>query len=133
MSKDPEQRRTSSEEGISIAQQSVFPFLTNTTSEREILVSKWMLLVGKTLPAMAKSCGWPISQDHCFMRVCLDTSLGAPWHIIVQRPAIKHLTNAQLAAAIAVGEGLLHSPAMLDALNRQSINWRRLAGGAKSK
>ncbi len=76
---------------------------------------------------MAETCSWPISLDHCFMRVCLDTALGAPWHLIVRRPAIRHLTSEQLAAAITVAEGVVRAPETLEALNRQSIGWRKHA------
>ncbi len=61
------------------------------------------------------------------MRVCLDTALGAPWHLIVRRPAIRHLTSEQLAAAITVAEGVAHASETLEALNRQSIGWRKHA------
>lgn len=94
-----------------------------------MLVAQWTGLVRHTLPNMAARCGWPISHDHCFMRVCLDAALGAPWHALVRRPAIRHLTDAQLSAAIAVAEGLLQAPEALHALNRQSIIWRQSTGG----
>lgn len=59
------------------------------------------------------------------MRVCLDAAIGAPWHLHVKRPAIRHLSAMQLAAAIAVAEDLVLAPGTLDALNRQSILWRK--------
>jgi hypothetical protein len=110
--------------------QSGFSFITHTPDEREMLVSKWTSLVRNTLPGIAERCGWPISQDHCFVRVCLDTALGAPWHRLVKRPAILHLTDAQLSTAIADAEALARFPESLDARNRQSVIWRRSTGGA---
>jgi hypothetical protein len=111
-----------------VGRQAILPFITVATGEREALVVRWTTLVRETLPAMAQRCRWPILHDHCFMRVCLDTALGGPWHSFVKRPAIRHLTDAQLAAAIAVAEGLVQAPKSLDALNQQSISWRQSLG-----
>jgi hypothetical protein len=94
-------------------------------SPRARLASRWLELTREVLPGMAADCGWPIHRDHCFMRVCLDAALGAPWHRLVGRPAVRHLTNAQLLAAVAVAERLLREPESLAALNDQSIRWRR--------
>jgi len=113
----------------SLDQQIALPLPGSTPSQRNLLVSRWTKLVRHTLPEMSERCGWPISQVHCFMRVCLDTALGAPWHTLVKRPAIRHLTDAQLREAIAVAETLVHAPESLNALNRQSIIWRRSTGG----
>ena len=99
--------------------------MADDTNPRAALVARWLVLVRDVLPGMAEQCRWPILADHCFMRVCLDMSLGAPWHTIVKRPAIRNLTNEQLEAAIGVAEGLVHAPDTLSALNRQSIAWRR--------
>ena len=84
----------------------------------------WMMLVRETLPALARKHEWPISLDHCFMRVCLDNALGAPWPTIINRPAIKHLSDEQLLAAISVAQSLVQTPVTLHALNDQSIRWR---------
>ena len=105
--------------------QPLLPFIADEANPRAALVARWLVLVCDVLPGMAQRCRWPISADHCFMRLCFDTSVGAPWHTIVKQPAIRHLTNAQLEAAIAVAEGLVNAPDTLDALNRQSIAWRR--------
>lgn len=94
---------------------------------RTKLVKRWKELTGITLPRMAKANDWPISLDHCFMRVCLDTALAGPWHLAVKRPAIKHLTDEQLRAATAVAERVVAHPQMLNVLNTQSIAWRKAA------
>jgi len=101
------------------------PVMADDISRRDLLIARWMTLVGDILPAMAKRCHWPISQDHCFMRVCLDTLFGAPWHAVVRRPAVRNLSDAQLGAAISIAEDLVRAPETLAALNRQSILWRR--------
>jgi hypothetical protein len=102
-----------------------WPFTMDDETQRATLVKRWMKLMRDVLPAMAPRCGWPISEDHCFMRVCLDTTVGAPWHTIIKRPAIRYLSLEQLVAAIAVAEALVSAPETLASLNAQSIRWRR--------
>jgi hypothetical protein len=93
---------------------------------RLALNSSWLNLMKETLPSMANEHHWPISIDHCFMRVCLDTALGAPWHALVRLPAIRHLTNDQMSKAIGVAQSIISSPELLHALNQNSIQARRL-------
>ncbi len=59
------------------------------------------------------------------MRVCLDHAVGQPWHERVRRPAVRHLTDDQLRAAIAVAERVAADPSALPGLNAQSLAWRR--------
>ncbi|GAA0566701.1 hypothetical protein GCM10009416_00860 [Craurococcus roseus] len=77
---------------------------------------------------MATAEGWPISLDHCFMRVCLDAAFGRPWHEAVRRPAVRHMTDADLARAVAVAERIAAVPSLLPGLNAESL---RLRGKAK--
>ena len=93
--------------------------------DRAALLAKWFVLMRDVLPDMATECRWPISSDHCFMRVCLDAAIGAPWTTVVKRPAIRHLMSEQLRAAIAVADGIVSAPETLHALNEQSIRWRQ--------
>jgi hypothetical protein len=85
----------------------------------------WNSFVRTTLPSLAKANNWPISRDHCFMRVCLDTALAGPWHLSVKRPAIRHLSDDELEAAIRVAESIVAKPETLAALNKQSLAWRK--------
>ncbi|RYC33445.1 GCN5-related N-acetyltransferase [Lichenibacterium minor] len=94
---------------------------------RAALVSRWLELTRTVLPGLAAARGWPIRLDHCFMRVCLDAALGAPWTATVRAPAVRHMSDAQLAAAVAVAERLAAEPDALAALNRASIDGRRAA------
>jgi hypothetical protein len=94
------------------------------TLDRTGLVARWLELTRVTLPGLASRHGWPIALDHCFMRVCLDNSLGRPWREAVRAPAIRHLTAAQLRAAIAIAERIVAEPGLLDGLNRQSLRVR---------
>ncbi len=73
---------------------------------------------------MARERDWPISLDHCFMRVCLDAILGAPWTRTVSRPAIRHLSEDQLEAAVRVAESIATHPETLRALNEASLRGR---------
>lgn len=106
-------------------QQPDLPFMFKGSDSRRTLEARWLILVRKVLPDMAKCCDWPIALDHCFMRVCLDISLGGTWTDIVKRPAIRHLSDGQLFDAITVAEGLVRAPETLHALNQRSIHWRQ--------
>ncbi|MGL5114514.1 MAG: hypothetical protein ACRC7C_04245 [Beijerinckiaceae bacterium] len=99
-------------------------FQETEPSPRAALVAQWNILTRDILPGMAERYDWPISNDHCFMRVCLDSAMGAPWHLHVKRPAIRHLSDAQLASAISIAEALVSAPETLKRLNRQSTQWR---------
>jgi len=92
--------------------------------DRAALLHRWLLLTREVLPGMAVRAGWPIRHDHCFMRVCLDAAIGRPWHEVVRRPAIRHLSDAQLAAAVAVAVAIVAEPARLAALNAASLRSR---------
>ncbi len=105
------------------------PVPDNGGGSRAALVDRWRLLTQKILPAMAAEEHWPIRFDHCFMRVCLDESLGRPWTEVVQRPAIDKMSDAQLAAAIRTAERIVEQPELLPALNDESLRQRRAARG----
>jgi hypothetical protein len=77
---------------------------------------------------MAAAEGWPIRLDHCFMRVCLDAAFGRPWHEAVRRPAVRHMTAAELARAVAVAERIAAVPSLLPELNAESLRLRGKAG-----
>jgi len=96
--------------------------------DRAALLDRWFLLTREILPGMADAQRWPIRHDHCFMRVCLDAATGRPWHEVVRRPAIRHLSDAQLAAAVAVAEAIAAEPGRLGPLNATSL---RLRGKAR--
>ncbi len=92
------------------------------------LLARWLGLARRVLPGMAAAEGWPIRLDHCFMRVCLDAAFGQPWHEAVRRPAVRHMTEAQLARAVAVAERVVAAPALLFELNAESLRLRGKAG-----
>lgn len=94
---------------------------------RDTLVARWLELTRTILPGMAASQRWPIRFDHCFMRVCLDAALGAPWTHAVRAPAIRNMDEAQLRAAIAIAERIVSEPDTLPPLNAASLRGRRAA------
>lgn len=91
---------------------------------RAALLARWFVLMREVLPGMAAWQEWPISRDHCFMRVCLDAAVGVRWDGVVRRPAVRHLTDAQLAAAVAVAEGVVAEPGRLPGLDAASLRMR---------
>lgn len=98
-----------------------------TGQERAALVARWLQLMREVLPGMAAHHRWPVRLDHCFMRICLDAVVGGPWHEVIDRPAIRHATPGQLAAAIAVAERMVADPDLLPVLNSASLAGRRRA------
>ena len=91
---------------------------------RTALLGQWHELTRRTLPDMAAAHGWPIRLDHCFMRVCLDDALGVRWDTVVRRPAVTHLTDAQLARAVATAQRIAAAPELLRPLNAASLRMR---------
>ena len=88
------------------------------------MLARWLDLTRRVLPGMAGDHGWPISLDHCFMRVCLDAAAERRWHEVIRRPAVRHMTDAQLDRAVAVAEQVAANPAVLPNLNRNSLLMR---------
>ena len=58
------------------------------------------------------------------MRVCLDIAIQERWDRRVRRPAIRNLSDAQLAAAVAIAEQIVEQPDSLPALNAASLRMR---------
>ena len=93
--------------------------------DRPRLEAEWLTITRQTLPALAKTRRWPVSADHCFMRILLDTSHKTRWdNVVTRRPAYKHIGKAQLIAAIALGQQVAAGEVDLWALNAQSLRWR---------
>ena len=93
--------------------------------DRVRLEAEWLTITWQTLPALAKTRRWPVSADHCFMRILLDAVHGDRWDRIVQgRPAYKRVDVERLAAAVKLAERVAADEADLWALNAQSLAWR---------
>lgn len=93
--------------------------------DRAALEAEWLSLTRDELPSLAHERAWPISADHCFQRILLDHAVGGRWYDhVAGRPAYRHLDDARLAAAIALGREIAAGDADIAALNRQSLAWR---------
>lgn len=95
---------------------------------REELLARYRELVLGELPRRARAGGWVVTQDHCFGRVVLDTTVGGRWYDVLDRrrsPAFAQLDDAQLAGAVALAERLLaEGDPLLRELDAQSLVWR---------
>ena len=93
--------------------------------DRVRLEAEWLTLTRQTLPALAKTQPWPVSADHCFMRILLDAVHQGRWDKVVQgRPAYKRIDTGRLVAAIKLAERVAADEVDLWALNAQSLTWR---------
>lgn len=88
-------------------------------------MARWQELTQAILPGMAADQRWPIRLDHCFMRVFLDNAIGGRWDLSIGRPAIRTISDAALADAVALAESVLSEPGRLPGLNDRSLAWRR--------
>lgn len=102
--------------------------MPTTDGSRSALLARWLDLTCRVLPGMAAAERWPIRFDHCFMRVCLDAAFGRPWHEAIRRPAVRHMTEAELARAVSVAERVAAIPSTLPELNAQSLRLRGKGG-----
>lgn len=95
---------------------------------REALLARYRELVLGELPRRARAEGWVLTQDHCFGRVVLDTTVGGRWYDALDRrrsPAFAQLDDARLAEAVALAERLLaEGDPLLRELDAQSLAWR---------
>ncbi len=97
----------------------------NDPSDRARLETEWLTVTRQTLPALAQARRWPVSADHCFMRILLDAVHEGRWDRTVQgRPAYKHIELERLAAAVMLAERVVANETDLRTLNAQSLAWR---------
>ena len=94
--------------------------------EKDTLIATYMHLTKEVLPSMARSdrTFWPVSEDHCFQRIVLDTICGGVWYDHLDRPAYKHLTDDQAQRAVELCKDIIERRADLKQLNQQSPIWR---------
>jgi hypothetical protein len=104
----------------------IVPVQQPVTNLRVALEAEWLALVRDRLPALAVQRDWPIRLDHCFARVLLDNAVGGCWYdFIPGRPAYRRASDAQLQAAVALGQAAETGGLDLTAANRRSLHWRR--------
>jgi hypothetical protein len=94
-------------------------------NEQTALRAEWLDLMRRRLPQAARERpDWPIRLDHCFGRVILDAVYGRPWREAIGAPAWRSMGEAELRAAIALGEAILRDEADLHALDASSLDLR---------
>ena len=100
--------------------------LSEQTEKPRDLISDYIHLTKEVLPSMARSGerDWPVSDDHCFQRIVLDTICGGVWYEHLGRPAYKHLTNDQAQSAVKLCRDIAEGRSDLQQLNQQSLIWR---------
>ncbi|MEM1233728.1 MAG: hypothetical protein AAGH70_06340 [Pseudomonadota bacterium] len=99
-------------------------------------IERYLTLTREILPSLAKQRGWPVTADHCFQRIILDTVCGGVWYNHIAKPAVRNMTPDQARAACTLAEGIRDGLVELGGLNEQSKTWRRLArthGGDRSR
>ena len=97
------------------------------SDKRSNLVSTYMHLTKQVLPSLAQNerNDWPVSEDHCFQRIILDTICGGVWYEYLGRPAYKHLSEDQAQRAVALCKAIIDNEVDLGQLNHQSLIWRK--------
>ena len=92
------------------------------------LQSRYLELINKVLPQIAKERQFPVRYNHCFGRIILDNLFGCCWYEVLERKqgaAYKQLTEEQLSRAIALAEAMIAQPnEYIDELNHNSLRWR---------
>ena len=83
--------------------------LIDQKEETRDLIATYLHLTKKVLPQLARGDehNWPVSEDHCFQRIVLDTICGGVWYEQLSRPAVKHLTNDQAQRAVHLCRSIL--------------------------
>ena len=67
------------------------------------LVAELGRRVDGVLPALAAAApGWPVRRNHCFRRIVYDMVAGEPWRRRWPAPAVAHMSEAELRAALAL-------------------------------
>lgn len=87
----------------------------------------YLNLTREILPSLARERGWPVSADHCFQRIILDSVCGGIWYDHIAKPAVRHMSPDQASAALSLAEGIRDGSVNLHLLNERSKAWRRLA------
>ena len=97
-------------------------------TSRQALLRRYRELVLDELPRRARQERWVVVNDHCFGRIVLDDAVGGCWYDTLDRhrsPAFAQLDDAQLAAAVALGERIATGgDPLLRELDARSLAWR---------
>ena len=92
------------------------------------LQDRYLELMRHSLPAIARSKGWRLKEDHCFMRVILDQLFQDCWyhHLDRRLSAYKQLNDRQLRRANFLGVMIERGDGIaLETWNHESLHWRQ--------
>ena len=94
--------------------------------EKDTLIDTYMHLTREVLPSLARSdrTDWPVSEDHCFQRIVLDTICSGVWYEHLDRPAYKQLSDNQARRAVELCQDIAQGRSDLQQLNKHSLIWR---------
>lgn len=115
--------------------QGIHARLQRAASAREALEDEWRRLTTCSLPWLALANGWPLTEDHCFMRIALDAAFSGCWydHLDKSRPAIRQISTADLGKAVAAVRRIeAEGVSALVELNDASFRWRGKVGRVAS-
>ena len=100
----------------------------NQDIDLEELRQRYLQLVNKELPALAKQRQFPVRFNHCFARIILDNLFDRCWYEALDRKkgaAYKQLSLEQIQQAIAIAEAIIDRPSdYIKKLNQNSLRWR---------
>ena len=81
-------------------------------------------LANEALPKLAKERGWPITENHCFLRIAYDNLFGKCWYEVLnkKKAVLKQLDLDQMDKVIEI---LRSIPDNLEDLNKKSLSFRK--------
>jgi len=81
-------------------------------------------LANEALPKLAKERGWPVTENHCFLRIAYDNLFGKCWYEVLskKRAVLKQLDSDQMDKVIEILKSI---PDNLEELNKKSLRFRR--------
>jgi hypothetical protein len=77
-------------------------------------------LIERVLPRRAKKRRWPVQNPEVLRRIVYDTAMGARWETIVQPPAMRNMSRAQVICCLSVAEAMRDGELSVDLLLRRS-------------
>lgn len=83
------------------------------------------LLMELEAVSKSKASSYPISADHCFLRVAYDALFPGPWDRHLPKPAWKHLSPTQTETVQRLLTEMINDPAACRKLNSESLKKRR--------
>ena len=81
----------------------------------------YLQMIGFTLPNLG---GMPVTHDHCFARILLDTHFGGRWQKFLPSPAYKNLSAAELKSLTCIGDSIVEGKTDIWQLNKISRGYR---------